>query len=309
MRYLGVALIIILATTSSRAITTNNGVHETTDNVSAANWSTGWTGTGVDGWSYVGDLGGQGTGGGVYLGNGWVITAAHVGAGSGTYVLDGVSYTVNTSTEHTIGTADLMMFQISSASGLPKLASLTLASSAPTSSTPMVMIGYGGGTGGTISTDSKTGVNGFNVNGSTAGVESWGVSYLSVADVATAFGPYTSTDYRTTFTAATNPLRPSAIVQGGDSGGGVFIYDTATKKWELSGILELLYTASGGQSLSVDSGDQSGIIDLSQYAAQIDAIEVTNPSATPEPGATALFGLGLMGGACALRRRGLFAAA
>jgi len=300
---------MILATTSSWAIVTNTGVYETTDNVSAANWSTGWTGAGVNGWDYVGNLGGAGTGGGVYLGNGWVITAAHVGAGSGTFVLDGVSYTVNTSTEHQIGTADLVMFQISSASGLPNLASLTLAPTTPALSTQVVMIGYGGGSAtGAAAADPKVpGHNGFNVNGATGtGVESWGVSSVTVADASTSLNSYTSLDYRTTFSTST--LTSSAVVQGGDSGGGVFVYDTATKKWELSGILELLYSYTG-QTYSVDSGDESGIIDLSQYAAQINALEATNPVETPEPGATALFGLGLVGCAFALRRRGIFATA
>jgi len=57
-----------------------NGAYDTTAPTSAniPNWNTGWPASNATGWNYVGQDNGSSA---VYLGNGWVLTAAHVGAG------------------------------------------------------------------------------------------------------------------------------------------------------------------------------------------------------------------------------------
>jgi hypothetical protein len=281
---------------SARAIVVNTGADQTSDTVNASSWSTGWSGTGVDGWDYVGSLGSAGTGGGVYLGDGWVITAAHVGTGSGIYTLDGISYNVVTSSAQSIGGSDLTMFQISPASGsLPALAPLTLSSSTPAAGTQIVMIGYGAGAATPTSDPNHTW--GLTVNGATAGAETWGVSTVtSTSDMTVNLDSWSSQDFLTTLDLNPHDPGSSAIVQGGDSGGGVFVYNTLTHSWELAGILEVLYTYND-QTADLVNGDETSMIDLSQYAGEIDAIM------TPEPGVAALFGLGAVAGAFALRRR------
>jgi len=293
--YLGLLAIGILAWASlqsARAIVVNGGADQTSDTVSATSWSTGWSGTGVDGWNYVGSLGSAGTGGGVYLGDGWVITAAHVGTGSGVYTLDGISYNVVSGSAQSIGGADLTMFQIAPVSGsLPSLAPLTLSSATPTVGTQLVMIGYGAGAA-TRALDPTYGF-GLNVNSATTGSETWGVGTVSsLSDSTVPIGSWNSQDFLTTF----HPDSTSAIVQGGDSGGGVFVYNTTTHTWELAGILEAIESYSN-QTVNVVNGDETAMIDLSQYSSEIDAIMA------PEPGVTALLGLGAVVGAFALRRR------
>ncbi len=82
------------------------------------NWTRGWPGSGTDGWNYVGQVNGAS---GTYLGNGWVITAAHVGAGD--FTLGGVTYipVSGTTTEIDGGDVDITLFQIASPPSLPSL--------------------------------------------------------------------------------------------------------------------------------------------------------------------------------------------
>ena len=51
-------------------------------------WKSGWGGSGITGWNYVGQISGGASA--TYLGNGWVLTTGHVGPGD--FDLDGNSY-------------------------------------------------------------------------------------------------------------------------------------------------------------------------------------------------------------------------
>jgi hypothetical protein len=217
-------------------------------------WSTGWPAGGVTGWDYVGNLSGDS---GVYLGNGWVITAGHVGANdSSTFALDGVTYTVVSGSETSIGTADLTMFQITSSSGLPNLASLTISSSAPNVNSTVVMIGYGG-----------------------EGVESWGANRVTYTEVSPVqVNGFSSTDFVTAYGGSNK-----AVFVGGDSGGGDFIYNSTTQEWELAGVNEA--TGTGTTNLN-----DAYMVELSDYASQINSID--GISAVPEPRPWTLIGLG-----------------
>jgi hypothetical protein len=243
-----------------RAIESNGGYVTTTPTV--ANWSTGWPTSGKTGWDYVGQINGGASA--VYLGNGWVLTARHVG--SGVFSLRGVSYQPVTGSEHyfttSTGTADLTLFQISTS---PALNPLTLSQSAPVafSDTPpgdeTVMIGYGGGYGETWGEDSVTYVD--------QPVQPSGLSYIS-NDFLVFYG---------TYTLSTGSFTNTALLVGNDSGGGDFIYNTATHAWELAGINEVVGTGTlGTQSLTF-----SGMVQMNTYAAQINAI--VNPPASDSP--------------------------
>lgn len=196
------------------------------------NWTTGWSGTGVTGWDYVGQVNGAS---GVYLGNNWVLTAGHVGAG--TFTLDGTSYTLVAGSGQAItnaqGTADLTMFQISTA---PTLPSLTVSLSGPAVGTTVVMTGYGGGQG-----------------------ETWGENSVTQHNLLVQVTGYSfkTTDFETAY-AGSN----FAQLVSGDSGGGDFIYNSSTGQWELAGINEAL-----------DASNDSYMVQLSTYASQIDGLE------------------------------------
>jgi len=94
-------------------------------------WNSGWGASDVTGWDYVGTVNGASA---VYLGNNWVITAAHVGAG--TFSLGGTSYTVVSGSAQGVtksngDTVDLTLFQIMQGPNLPAL------SISSTQSTPL----------------------------------------------------------------------------------------------------------------------------------------------------------------------------
>jgi hypothetical protein len=231
---------------------------DTASGYSAPGWDTGWSGSGVTGWDYVGLIDGAS---GVYLGNGFVLTAAHVGAGN--FTLDGTTYSVVANSAQNIGTADLTLFQISSS---PELPALTLAQSTPTAAgysagSAVVMIGYGGGQG-----------------------ETWGENNVTqVNQTVTGISPYTSTDFYTLngtyyYHHGTGSFTNTAQLVSGDSGGGDFIYNSTTGLWELAGINEAYLTDSNTNNTPVGSA----MVQLSSYATAINA-DMLAAETTPEP--------------------------
>jgi hypothetical protein len=234
----------------------NNGSYVTTEPTTSdvSNWTSGWNlGSGVTGWDYVGQVNGAS---GVYLGNGWVLTAGHVGPGG--FTLNGTSYALISGTSHTFtttngsttGTADLSLFQISNP---PNLAALTLSSSAPTVFGPdaskTVMIGYGGGQG-----------------------ETWGYNTVTSRNVAVSVSGFYSIDFATAYGS---PSTNVSHVVGGDSGGAAFI--NVNGNWQLAGILEAL-----DDNPSSPGYLTSYMVQLSTYYSEITAI-----TAVPEPDAAA----------------------
>jgi Trypsin len=284
--YLLLSSVLFLA--QARAVEVGASYNTTAPtNSDIANWTTGWGTNGVTGWNYVGNLsvsGGPATGdSGVYLGNNWVLTAAHVAnagnIGAGTFTLGSTSYSVIAGSVQTIGTADMVLFQIDTTSTpAPNLPSLTIATSAPTAfsilqaGSSVAMIGYGGGQGETWGLNTVTSINQsvqINANSTT----------------------YTTTDFETAYGTTTHGLSSvtnSAQLVNGDSGGGDFIYNSSAGIWTLAGINE-----------AVDLGTHdSYMVQLSTYATQINSV-----TSVPEPSAYALLSVGaLLFGANALRR-------
>jgi hypothetical protein len=215
-------------------------------------WGAGWGSGSVNGWDYVGRAQDAG---GVYLGNGWVITAGHVGEGD--LYLDGTTYDAVPNSAQTItdstGEADLTLFQIATSPDLPALSIATEAPSAADMSgsggSEVAMIGYGSGS------------------------ETWGLNTVTLNDVTVQVDGYSymTTDFQTAYgdppSGFTN-LDNDAVLIGGDSGGGDFIYNTDLSEWQLAGINEAVDTST----------DDSYMVQLSTYAPQIKAI-----IAVPEP--------------------------
>jgi len=237
--------------------------YQTSDPTSSAvaDWNTGWGESGIDGWDYVGTVNGAS---GVYLGNGWVLTAGHVGAG--TFTLDGTSYDLMAGTGTVEGfssgaaTADLTAFKLATSPDLPPLAiatTLPLPLSNNQSGSKIVMIGYGGG------------------------AESWGFDTVTGTGdpISVDDATYLSKDFETAYgktTDGTHSATDDAVLIPGDSGGGDFVYNSATGKWMLAGINEAVET------------DDSYMVQLDDYASQIDAT-----SGVPEPAGVLPAGAGL----------------
>lgn len=270
-----------------KAIEVNMSSFNTTapTNTDIANWQSGWAGSGVTGWNYVGQINGAS---GVYLGNGWVLTAGHVGAGN--FLLGGTTYLPVSGSATGIsdanGTADLTLFRISTTPALPSL-TLTLAdptvfsTSAP--GTSVAMLGYGGGHG-----------------------ETWGYNTVTETPVLVDLHPsypFVSTDLLTdygTITYGSSSITNPAFLVVGDSGGGDFIYDAANNLWELEGINEVngsITNPYNGQTYPT-----SGMVQLSTYATQISSVTGATVVPEPETWASLILGLIFMGGYSCYRR-------
>jgi hypothetical protein len=234
---LAAGLVMWLAGKSSAVVTvTDSGTvyHDDEDSLSSvAHWSTGWSGS-ASGWDYVGTVGSASA---VYLSNGWVISAAHVdlGGGSYTFTLNGITYTIVTDSITYIDGTDLVMFQISEVLDLP---TLTISTSTPKFGSTVVMIGYGGGT------------------------KAWGTDTVSgINQTVSVSSSYSNTDFYV--------RQNSSKAISGDSGGAAFIYNSSTGEWELAGILEATGSDSNGNSYTY-------IVQLSEYAEEIETIMQTS---------------------------------
>jgi len=263
----------ILEATPSKAVQIVDGgtdSYNTTDTISTSvfGWSSGW-GAGGDGWNYVGEVNDAS---GVYLGNDWVLTAAHVNnptsftLNGNVYNATGVSYNDFTNALTGSANADLHLFQIFNTSTTGTnlgLSSLALASSSPVTNRTVVMIGYGGPSG--------------------QGNESWGTNTVALSTQSIAVNGYQSLDF-TTLNSGTS----YASVVNGDSGGGAFMKVGST--WQLAGINEAIITYSGTNPLTGTNYTGSAFIQLSTYAPQISSIV----NAVPEPSTCALVVLSLV---------------
>jgi hypothetical protein len=211
--------------------------------------------TGYYGANYVGQVGGAS---GVYLGNGYVLTAAHVGYG--TFVLNNEDYTVANIGEEVAPGVDLYLFQINTTPDLPSTP-LTLALMPPVpESSSVEMIGYGVPSGPQMETYGTNVVNASSVP-----------TPLTVGTTS-----YDSMDFYTFDGVDGN----TAQLIVGDSGGGDFTYDSM-QGWVLTGINE-------AESLDMNNNPNgSAMVEISDYAGDIDGL-----MAVPEPPPWLLLGLG-----------------
>ncbi len=254
---------------------------------------------------------------GVYVGDGWMLSAYHgvrdggaTGFQFGTVILNGSNYSVNAGTAVRLQNADttltdVALFQLSSTpAGLP---SLTLASANPTSELSLSMMGNG--------PDRNASETHWNVNtvpdpwtwaeiggvGNAQGYKwtpgqqslRWGTNNI------TAFGSGSTTaviddgmGVITTFKTNFNNSTDEAQAGGGDSGGGVFWKEGSD--WVLGGIMLTTAAYSGQPSGTSVYGDETYSANVATYRSQITSI-------IPEPSSALLVMIGM--GLIARRRR------
>jgi hypothetical protein len=229
----------------------------------------------------------------VYLGDGWIIAAAHVFVGTTTFL--GVDYepvpgTVTVLDNGDGTTADLIVWGIYPH---PPLPSLTVRSLTSLPAGEVVMIGNGRDRGAATNTNNtgayvtpptvNPALDGFFWAGSKS--MRWGSNKITAA---LASDPFDTVSFYSTFDK-NGPGRTTheAHAAEGDSGGAVFSKETGS--WELAGLMFLVTTllgdpevpGSGQQANTAFHTNLTGIIDLSFYhddIVDLTAIPVPEPA-------------------------------
>jgi hypothetical protein len=245
------------------------------------------------GWSYVGALNGASC---VYLGNGWVLTAGHVG--EGTVNLNGTAYQPDlsiqpvsfpTSSDSTTS-ADLEMFRLKATpAGLGTL-SMIDPNQALSTATQVTAISYGmaaataNPTWWNSSWQEQMGTPAYSgYDWGSGGIKRWGTNYLSGSGLVDD-GHGVTSSLKTQFNSIGDANEFQAA--SGDSGGAVFTQINGT--WELAGVILAIDMYDGQPAGTAVYGNDTYCADLRDYASQIQA----EMDAVPEPGTSVLFGIG-----------------
>jgi len=231
------------------------------------------------GWEYVGTRGSLTA---VYIGDGWVLTANHVGAGD--FVLGGVTYPFLPGSDVRLknrdqSLADMLVFKVSPNPGLPLL---PLRTAFPSVGADAILIGNGRDRGLTTSFDpggANPLIEGWEwAPGSTL---RWGTNKVDGFPSGKILG---NISVFTAFDAGDSVHEAQAAT--GDSGGALFVERNGI--WELAGILYAV--AAFPQQPS-----QTAIYGNVTYAARVDYYydEIQNAIAMPEPSGTLGLVLGI----------------
>jgi hypothetical protein len=254
--------------------------------------------------------------GGVYLGNGWMISAYHgVRNGSGGFTfgdvsLAGNSYTVDAQSAVRLTSggspADLVVFHLTGAE--PNLPSVSLSAVTPAPASTLAMAGNG--------RNRATSETHWDVNTLTepdtwtvtpspgdrqgflyapGATMRWGNNIRTTDTLLTTdIGFGLTTLFRTSFSKDITAVPNEAQAAPGDSGGGVFYFSGLN--WELSGIMLAVGSSNGQPAETAVFGNETFIADIATYRSQIVSI-------VPEPSTGMLAGLGVFGFAARRRPR------
>lgn len=248
---LAVALSFALAAASARAVIVASG--DGTQNTTAPADDPGFANVGLRGGLTA-----------VYLGNRWVLTANHVGAGTASFA--GSSYDAIPESATRFATApgqlaDLVAFKLRDDPGLPALA---LASAAPAVGADVVMIGHGRNRGAPTT---WSGIAGWLWGAGNA--MRWGTNRVAGASQDVVLGSTLSRVFWTDLTQSPPPevTAHEAQAANGDSGGAAFVDAGAT--WQLAGILFAISGFEGQPSSTALYGNRTYAVDLSFYRTAI----------------------------------------
>lgn len=248
---------------------------------------------------------GTSAGSAVYLGDGWVLTANHVGTGSvttsnGTTISRDTNVGVIRLQNPLGGNTDLKMYRLENHPALSGLSALPISSISPLLNDHVVMVGSGvlrgssqmnvrDGVGPPIQGFEWLDVNDNEATDLTDRGLRWGENNVSLVGEIIDLGQGDVHAFRTTFDQ--DGLTHEAQAADKDSGSAVYLLRNGV--WELAGV-PLYVSGQGGQGdRTAAFGNQSIMADLSFYRDQIMAV-------IPEPGSLVLLGAG---GLMLLRRR------
>jgi hypothetical protein len=211
---------------------------------------------------------------GVYLGDGWVLTAGH--AGAGTLELGGASYPavpesrIALSGEAGSARPDLGLFRVEPRPPLPRLA---IAARTPRVGASLLLVGCGVGRGERFEWDGRVGYR-----WQPPPVCRWGTNRVAATGLDVS-QPGTSTRvFATLFSVGE---RREAQAAQGDSGGAVFTQGRRGR-WRLAGILIAVVRHPGQPPGTTVDGNATHLADLAHYRSQI--LELTGLPEEPDPG-------------------------
>lgn len=240
---------------------------------------------------------------GVYLGNGWVLTARHVGAVDG-FTFDGVFYETLPGTRVILekdGTpADLAMIRLSGPD--PPLPDVVLASQPIAVSDAATLVGHGWSREATLTCWNATWSEVNCPAGTFEGykrlgprIVRWGRNEVTDVDVdLPGPGSEVTRTFETVFDEA--GLADEAQIVSGDSGGGLFVKRGGV--WELAGIHVAMGVFSGQPADTALFGNTSLMVDVHHYRPEIEALLLRAPKVPLVPAWAALLaGAALLGAA------------
>ncbi|MCG8590863.1 MAG: hypothetical protein MJE66_16345, partial [Proteobacteria bacterium] len=214
----------------------------------------------------------------VYLGNGWVLTAGHVGEGDVT--LGGVTYPAVPSstvrmTNPGAGFADLRVFEIQGGPHLPPLPVLPLAISLPVVGDPVLMIGNGRDRGAAVVWN---GIDGW-AWANTRTIR-WGTNRVSDASEFVSLGAFDTETFVTDFDEIGSPgaTADEAQAANGDSGGAVFVGPVGDER--LAGIMVAVGTFADQPATQALYGNTTFVANVVHYRDQV--IDIVRPDCSDE---------------------------
>ena len=246
---------------------------------------------------------------GVYIGDGWVISAFHNLSNAsgnfafGPFVFGGISYSADPGTATRLhnpdnSLADLAIVRLTSE---PTVLAASLSGTAPVSQAPVRMMGNGQDRELAETTWLVVG-NSWSENplGNRTGYKLVGTRTMRWGENEVETLPTLSPDFgfgRTmTFTTDFDRETGEAAATGGDSGGGVFVKNGV--EWELSGIMIATLGSAGQPAGTVVYDNVTHAANISSYKAEIELTMAT----VPEPATIAVLLSGLF--VVPRRRRG-----
>jgi len=219
----------------------------------------------------------------VYLGNRWVVTAAHVGMGTVTF--GGVPYAAIPGTLVSFETspgklADLIAFKLREDPGLPTLAIASTTPPAGSSvNSSVVMIGHGRDRGASTQWTPPPPPQTGPIDGWLWGpgyAMRWGTNLVGGAPTNVTIGSNVSRAFWTDFTNASATASEAQAAEG-DSGGALFVKPQSVGSWQLAGVLFAIGAFSGQPASSALYGNVTYALDLAFYRSAILAV-TTRPA-------------------------------
>ncbi|NIR61213.1 MAG: trypsin-like peptidase domain-containing protein [Gammaproteobacteria bacterium] len=212
-------------------------------------------------WDHVVGLGSYS---GVYLGDRWILTAAHVGAREAR--LRGMRFPADPESEIDLRTdfipADLVLFRLREDPGLP---ALPIATESPLLGDEVLLVGWGRAAGEPFEWEGRRGHRW----GAGPPTRRWGRNVIHRRGMQSRMKGYLTNTFGTRFDTGIATARATQAAQG-DSGGAVFL--RTREGWALGGVLLMIRRLPAQPPNTAVSGNETYSADLVSYRDQIEAI-------------------------------------